>query len=283
MKIVRYWWTRDGNEELCYLNKRIPQGDIQCRHCDGLIVEGSYIFELTPLRKITYYDEHVQPDKYIVCSSCIRKRVEELSRFNGVSYEELIHLLRTAETVEELNTWRYEIGTRIPSIYGMFGYNQQNSAHQYDLWEHSLHTVINLPRNLDDDMLYLAALLHDIGEPESWCWGKREDGLDMHYYGHPVKSMEIVRDEVIPCLEVVGFTLSEEEKKRLLYYIEYHDYRMSYREKHLKKHLSMGPMEWFKGLMLLQIADAQAQVMIPVVEERIRNCKDWYERVKDFV
>ena len=111
MKIVRYWWTHDWNEELCYLNKVISQGDVQCGHCKKVIVVGNNVFELTPLRKITYYfDEHVQPDKYIECSSCIGKRIEEVSRYAGVSYEELLYLLKTIEIVEELNTWRYEIG-----------------------------------------------------------------------------------------------------------------------------------------------------------------------------
>lgn len=31
----------------------------------------------------------------------------------------------------------------------MFGYDQQNGAHQYDLWMHSLHTVVNLQRNME--------------------------------------------------------------------------------------------------------------------------------------
>ena len=46
----------------------------------------------------------------------------------------------------------------------MFGYDQKNSAHQYDLWMHSLHVVCNLPRRMENDMVYLAALLHDIGK-----------------------------------------------------------------------------------------------------------------------
>lgn len=280
MNIVRYWWTEDGDEELCYLNREILQEDVHCEHCYRLMVAGENVYGLTPLRKIAYdYDESVQPDKYILCSSCIAKSIEEVSKYKGISYEELLRLLKTVETVEELNSWRYEIGARIPSVYMMFGYNQQNSYHQYDLWEHSLHTVINLPRNLDDDMLYLAALLHDIGKPECQCKSGREEDTNMHYYGHPIKSMEIVRDEVIPCLEAAGVELSEDDKKRLLYYVEYHDYRMSHREKHLKKHLSMVPVEWFKGLMLLQVADAKAHVQIPIIEERERICTDWYNRV----
>ena len=39
----------------------------------------------------------------------------------------------------------------------MIDYDQQNWTHQYDLWQHSLHTVLGVPRGIDDDMLYLAA------------------------------------------------------------------------------------------------------------------------------
>lgn len=43
----------------------------------------------------------------------------------------------------------------------------------------------------------------------------------MHYYGHPVKRMEITRDDIIPGLITKGETLTEDEQRRLLYYVEY--------------------------------------------------------------
>lgn len=55
-----------------------------------------------------------------------------------------------------------------------------------------------LPRGLEDDMLYLAALFHDIGKPDSQCRGSRKDDVTMHYYGHPKKSREIVDSIIIP-------------------------------------------------------------------------------------
>lgn len=88
----------------------------------------------------------------------------------------------------------------IPKVKIMIGYDQQNHAHQYDLWDHSLHTVLNLPRGLNDSMLYLAALVHDIGKPEWQCFSNKPGDLNAHYYGHPKKSMEIIRDEVVPVL-----------------------------------------------------------------------------------
>ena len=47
-----------------------------------------------------------------------------------------------------------------------------------DLWMHSLHTVIGLPKETDDDMLFLATLIHDIGKPDCHTEGEK-DGKDL--------------------------------------------------------------------------------------------------------
>ena len=186
----------------------------------------------------------------------------------------LIDLLKTANSVEEIDHYREEIAGLIPRVRDMFDYDQKHSAHQFDLWNHSIHTVLNLPRNLDDGMLYLAALLHDIGKPESQCKSKRVDDTNMHYYGHPKKSMEILRDEVIPHWLNSGEKLLPADIKRLLYYVEYHDDRVSEKVKHVRWHTNMVSFDDFQKLMLLQVADAKAHVMIPVVLERIKVCTD---------
>lgn len=180
----------------------------------------------------------------------------------------LIALLKTANRVEEIEHYREDIASLIPRVRDMFDFDQKHSAHQFDLWNHSIHTVLNLPRNLDDGMLYLAALLHDIGKPETQCKSKRVDDVNMHYYGHPKKSMEIVRDEVIPYLLNSGEKLLSADMKRLLYYVEYHDDRVSEKV----KHANMVSFDDFQKLMLLQVADAKAHVMIPIIEERIKVC-----------
>lgn len=202
---------------------------------------------------------------------------------------ELLELLKNAETVEEINIKKSEIEKIIPKIKIMYEYDQKNSAHQYDLWRHSLHTVINLPRNLDDPMLYLAALLHDIGKPDSCCKGKREDDKNMHYYGHQLKSMEIVRDEVIPYLDNIGYKLSYVDIRRLLYYIEYHDDHVSVKLKHLRRHLKLMDFKEFQMLMQLQVADAKAHIQIPIIAERVSICSqlagksgvELYQRIKN--
>lgn len=51
---------------------------------------------------------------------------------------DLIELLKRATDVKEIDKYRDEIMTLIPKTKVMVDYNQQNYAHQYDLWEHSL-------------------------------------------------------------------------------------------------------------------------------------------------
>lgn len=285
MSIVKYWWTLDRAEELCQMKTITSQDNLRCYNCEMVLEQGINIKELEPLRRINYkyIPEHIQPKKYYICIGCSKLHIENVPGRNNINYEELIQLLKTANTVDEINNRRYEIGALLPSIYIMFGYLQGNLAHQYDLWEHCVHTVLNLPKDVDDDMLYLAALLHDIGKPECMTLGKDDRDSNVHYYGHPKVSMEIVRDEVIPCLEAAGVCLSMEDKKRLLYYVEYHDYRFSRREKHLKKHLGMVSPKELKHLLLLEIADAKAHVMLAFVEERIQICEGWLRVLENYV
>ena len=203
---------------------------------------------------------------------------------------ELLELLKSADTVQQIDERKEEIAQIIPKTRIMFGYDQKNSAHPYDLWMHSLYTVTGLPKDIDDGMVYLAALLHDIGKPDCRTAGKREGDTNMHYYGHPQRSMEIVRDEVIPELIERGEVISPDERRRLIYYVEYHDDRISLRPKHLLRHLRMGAsMDEFKKLMKLQVSDARAHVLIPVVVQRIEICEAWdgeygeetYARIKE--
>lgn len=186
---------------------------------------------------------------------------------------EIIKCLRNAKTCAEINLIQDDIVEIMPTVQIMFGFDQQHTAHQYDLWEHSLHTVLNLPKNIEDDMLYLAALLHDIGKPDCQCSGKREDDTNKHYYGHPHRSMEIVKDDVLPYMEQKGICLSEDEKNRLLYYVEHHDDYVSSERKCMEKHLKSVTLREFRNLLFLEIADAKAHVMIPVVEKRIQICE----------
>ncbi|MBE5870660.1 MAG: hypothetical protein E7294_05320 [Lachnospiraceae bacterium] len=55
---------------------------------------------------------------------------------------ELIRILREASTAEAIDKHKEEITELIPKAKIMPDFNQQNHAHQYDLWEHCLQTVV---------------------------------------------------------------------------------------------------------------------------------------------
>lgn len=188
-------------------------------------------------------------------------------KFNNI--EDFIVFLECNTTVEAIDNCRNEIVDLIPEVSIIFNYDQQHSAHVYDLWFHSLHTVNNLPKE-KDPILYLAALLHDIGKPE--CQVRSSDP-NMHYPNHAKKSMEIVRDKVIPNLQKKGYKFSNDDIRRLLYYIEYHDCWVNYNEQTILYHLQKGvSFETFQNLMELEVADAKAHKLIPVVMKRIDIC-----------
>lgn len=193
-----------------------------------------------------------------------------------MTYKELINALKTAEKTEDIDDIKEEIAHFLPIVKITWDYDQKNSAHQYDLWFHSIHVLLGLPRDIDDDMLYLAALLHDVGKPDCQVRGKREDDPDMHYYGHPKHSMELVRDKVIPHLIETGVELTSDDKERLLYYVEHHDDRITLLSTELRTHLEI-PVSFqeFRNLMYLEMADALAHVQIPVIEKRLETCRAW--------
>ena len=185
---------------------------------------------------------------------------------------ELIQLLKDAESCGDIDSRREEIASLMPAVRIMFDFDQKNEAHQYDLWHHCLHTVLELEQR-EDDMLYLAALIHDVGKPDCQKPGKDPDDPNMHYRGHWTRGMEIVRDRILPEIRENGDDLTEDEIRRLLYYVEYHDDHVRLESGHLLRHLQMGAsLEEFRNLMHLEIADAKAHVQIPVIRERIRIC-----------
>ncbi len=69
-----------------------------------------------------------------------------------MTLRELIQLLRRATDVSEIDKYRDEIVELIPETKIMVNFNQQNYAHQYDLWEHSLQTVTGLQKDIEDSL-----------------------------------------------------------------------------------------------------------------------------------
>lgn len=75
----------------------------------------------------------------------------------------------------------------LPEIEKMYGYDQKNPYHQYDLYTHTLKTLDYAKPILE---LRLAALFHDTGKIDTRFF---DDGGIAHYYGHEKVSVEIAK------------------------------------------------------------------------------------------
>ena len=99
--------------------------------------------------------------------------------------EELFEILLTDKPSQFIKDKEEEIFCLIPDLFKCKGFNQNNSWHIYDVYEHILHVIDGVPNILE---LRLASLFHDIGKP--YVYTEDENGIG-HFYNHWVKSCEI--------------------------------------------------------------------------------------------
>lgn len=103
------------------------------------------------------------------------------------------------------------IGQAIPELAPLQGFDQRTPFHCYDVLEHTARVVDLVDRK---PTLRWAALLHDVGKPETFTVDKAGQG---HFKGHPAASARIAR-EVARRLR-----LPKAQTRDMLILIELHD------------------------------------------------------------
>ena len=99
--------------------------------------------------------------------------------------EELLKLLCGAGAGRILRDYPDVLSVIIPEIASMVGYDQKNHHHHFDLWEHTVRGVENIPPEPD---LRLTMLLHDTGKLSVRTF---DDRGEAHYRGHQAASAAI--------------------------------------------------------------------------------------------
>lgn len=153
-------------------------------------------------------------DKETIINSKKEQFEESLIREDVVEY----YLSKSREEIEE------DLGEEVAK---MVGFEQKNSHHCYDLWEHTLRTVEGIrPEGLTPDQfkkLRVAAFFHDIGKPDVSKFNEKTG--QQVFYGHAMHSVEIAR----PILAKLGY--NKDEIEQLGFYIGHHDDFISYKSK----------------------------------------------------
>ena len=98
---------------------------------------------------------------------------------------ELYKILLSDNPSKELLKNEEQLFELIPELNSCKGFNQNSDWHIYDVYDHILHVVDYVPKDI---VLRLTALFHDIGKPLSYT----EDKLGIgHFYGHWIESQKI--------------------------------------------------------------------------------------------
>jgi len=109
----------------------------------------------------------------------IRLQKDSLARLSAERiWQELSKLFCGKYATDILRSYSDVISVMIPEIAPMKGFEQHNPHHIYDVWEHSLVAMENVPEDL---ILRATMLFHDIAKPQ--CFFMGEDG-NGHFYGH---------------------------------------------------------------------------------------------------
>ncbi len=162
-------------------------------------------------------------------------------------WNEFVGLLCGEHVAEVLLQYEDIIGVIFPDILPMIGCNQHNPHHRFDVWEHTVETVKNIPAQ---KTLRLAAFFHDIGKP--LCFSLGADGVG-HFYGHQKISADIARQIM------TSYKSDHMTREDVALLVSNHDIPIDITEKSVKRRLCQFGEKSFSDLLMLKRADALAQ------------------------
>ena len=177
--------------------------------------------------------------------------------------EELTKLLCGPSAAAVLRHFPQIVGTVLPEILPMVGFDQRNRHHCYDVWEHTLHALSDTP---PDPIVRCVMLLHDIGKPKTFTLDAEGHG---HFRGHPLVSRDLAEEMLrrLKCSNAFRQTVT-----RL---VEWHDRGICQDERTLRRALySLGEQD-LKRLLVIKRADNLAQA--PAFQQRQAEL-DWAEK-----
>lgn len=175
----------------------------------------------------------------------------QLSRLDCVSperiREELNGILCGRFVCRALHEFSDILGYVLPELQPMFGCAHQNAHHQYDVWEHSVRAVGQVPAL---PVLRLSMLLHDSGKPA--CKTIDANGTG-HFYGHP-KASRALAEQIVRRLRYAN-----RDADQILFLVGQHDRPLGQTPKQLRRCLSRIGEEAFRQLLILKKGDAVGQ------------------------
>ncbi len=160
---------------------------------------------------------------------------------------ELAKLLCGKGAGDILRGYRDVIFTILPALAPMDGFDQRTHWHAYDVWEHTVRAVENVPPT---ETLRLAMLLHDSGKPA--CFTLDETGQG-HMYGHQKISAKLAYDAL------TQLKADNATRDRVMLLVEQHTCQFKPERKAMLRLLSRFGEEVTRQLLLVKRADESAK------------------------
>lgn len=138
----------------------------------------------------------------------------------------------------------------IPELGPCMHFEQHNKYHHQDVYNHILSVVDNC--KTDKFEVKLAALLHDIGKPQTYVTDAEGWG---HFYGHAKVSRDIAETVIDERL-----SLTAREKDLVLALVEHHDMEVHVTEKCARRMLNKFDRDFLSDFCVLRQADRDNHV-----------------------
>ena len=179
----------------------------------------------------------------------IKETKEGLKLISSERIREEITKILLTDNVLDVFIAMYKSGVLnviLPEIAGMYGVEQNNPHHIYDVFHHTLKVVENTPK---DEVLRLAALFHDIGKVHT---RQTIDGVD-RFFSHHIVSRDIAEK----IMERLKF--SNKVKNEVLELISFHDRVILPKHKAVRRLLNLLEHTNIDKLLALKRADILGQ------------------------
>lgn len=205
--------------------------------------------------------------------AAIQKLAGSLSQISAERIQvELVKLL-VSEHPDYLRD-AYELGVTkviLPEFDVMMETPQNHPHHQYNVGEHTLHSLLEVEA---DKELRLTMLFHDIGKPATLVTD--EEGIT-HFYGHPAVS-EGMTEKILRRLKFDNDTI-----RKVCHLVKYHDYgnNLVPDMRVVRRAINKIGADVFPQFLKIKRADVLAQSMY-LREEKLEGLEEWrkfYEEI----
>ncbi len=181
---------------------------------------------------------------------------------------ELTKLLCGPAAAEILREFPEVVGAVVPELLPMVGFDQHSRYHCYDVWEHTLHALHEVPA---EPILRWAVLLHDVAKPR--CYTRDERGG--HFYGHPTVSAGMA-DAILRRLKFDKAT-----REAVIMLVLWHDREIPRTEKSIRRALRKLGEERLRELTEVKRADNLGQA--PAYRARLKDVEQIQRMMEDLL